>query len=167
MERVILRTTMNERCEICGCVLTRGSEYAKPTVAGRSGATRHHQVAERFFGRSGNRRGTVRDPIFGTCPWGAEGKQTILCYECHEELLHNPVFLAEDIARFAEIVKARGLDEIKKTESRARIAGRIKLLHETIEAGMKHLALQHKTGSPHPRGSDKVRPKRVPNKSDP
>jgi hypothetical protein len=38
--------------------------------------------AERFFGR-----------IFDKCPWGVEGDTTILCYDCHEELLHNPVFL--------------------------------------------------------------------------
>src|SRR2546430_8694767 len=35
-----------------------------PTVPGRSHASRHHYVAERFFGRSKNRRGTQRERVF-------------------------------------------------------------------------------------------------------
>jgi hypothetical protein len=48
-------------------------------------------VAERFFGRSNNRRGTQRDRVFEECPWGIEGQTAVFCYDCHEELLHNPV----------------------------------------------------------------------------
>lgn len=130
---------MSERCAICACPLHRGGHYAKPTVRGRSHATKHHCVAERFFGRSGNRRGTVREAIFVQCPWDAEGKTTILCYECHEELLHNPVFLPEDIQGFAELVNARGLSEESKTEDRERIGERIKLLHEVIASGLRQV----------------------------
>lgn|GEM_PF-1331821 len=134
---------MNERCEICGCPIHRGGDYAKPSVRGRSHATRHHHVAERFFGRSANRRGTTRGAIFTKCPWGAEGTTSTFCYDCHEELIHNPVFLSEDIRRLAELVKAQSLDEDEKTDDRSKIAGRIKLLHDVIETGLKEMEEQN------------------------
>lgn len=131
---------MNECCAICGCRVHREGGYAEPTVEGRSHATKHHYVAERFFGRSANRRGTQREPIFATCPWGLEGKNGLFCYECHEELLHNPVFLPEDIARFAQLVRQRGLSEESKTDDRGKTARRITLLHEVIACGLNELA---------------------------
>jgi len=130
---------MHETCAICGCELHRGGEYATPTIEGRSHATKHHYVAERFFGRSGNRPGTQRDRIFQECPWDVEGKSTVFCYECHEELIHNPVFTPDDIQKFAALVKQEGLEEQQKTDSREKIAGRIQLLHEVIRAGLNKL----------------------------
>ncbi len=130
---------MNECCAICGCKLHRSGDYAKPSVKGRSHATGHHYVAERFFGRSANRKNTQREPIFKSCPWGVEGETAAFCYECHEELIHNPVFLPEDIKAFAKLVRARRLHETTKSKDRDKIAGRIKLLHEVIQAGGKLL----------------------------
>lgn len=125
------------RCAICGCELHRSpGTYARPTVEGRSHASKHHFVAERFFGRSNNRRGTQRNRLFKECPWGVERKTEVFCYDCHEELLHNPIFLPIDIARLADLVKARHLNENIKTESKDKIAGRIKLLHEIIQRGI-------------------------------
>lgn len=126
-------------CAICNCLLHRGSDYARPTVQGRSHATRHHHVAERFFGRSASRRGTQRESIFETCPWRIERQVVTLCYECHEELVHNPVFLPADIASFALLVQLRGFQEESKTDSRKKIGGRIQLLHEVIEVGLREL----------------------------
>ena len=74
------------------------------------------------------------------CPWGYEGKRQNYCYECHEELIHNPVFLPDDVRLFAALVKARGLDEVTKEEGREKIAGRIKLFQEVISAGLKALS---------------------------
>ena len=131
---------MTERCAICGCELHRAEgTYALPTVEGRSHASKHHYIAERFFGRSNNRKGTQRDKIFEKCPWGFEGETALFCYDCHEELLHNPIFLPTDIDRFADLVKARSLNEDRKTESKDKIAGRIKLLHEVIRRGLEEL----------------------------
>ncbi|MGA9030922.1 MAG: hypothetical protein WB402_00150 [Sulfuricaulis sp.] len=128
---------MAERCFICGCTLHREKgTYARPDVKGRSHATENHFVPERFFGRSTNRRGTKTEGIFETCPWGYEGKTEVFCYECHEELLHNPVLLPQDIERFAEICRSRGLDEDSKSKDRSKIAGRIKLLREVIAKGL-------------------------------
>ncbi len=130
----------SETCAICGCILHRDGDYAKPTQKGRGHATKHHYVAERFFGRSSNRRGEVRERIFDCCPWGVEGKTVVFCYDCHEELLHNPVFLPEDITRFAQLVVQRHLNEIEKTDDRINLAGRIQLLHEILDAGLRALA---------------------------
>ena len=106
-----------------------------------SHATRHHYVAERFFGRSTNRRGEQRERIFETCPWSAEGKSAVYCYECHEELLHNPVFTEANIGRFKDLILQRALDENAKPETREKLAGRIQLLHEVIAAGLSALLM--------------------------
>lgn len=57
----------------------------------------------------------------------------------HEELIHNPVFLPDDVEGFAELVEHRGLAESTKTESRDKLAGRIELLHEVIARGIEAL----------------------------
>ena len=125
-----------EQCELCGCFIHRDGDYAKPTVKGRSHATKHHYIPERFFGRSQNRPGEQREPIFKDDPWGVEGEFGTFCYECHEELLHNPILLRDDIQRFAGLVRQRGLSETDKSEDRTPIAGRIKLLHEVVSEGL-------------------------------
>lgn len=130
----------DQRCSICNCRLTRVSgTYADGTVLGRSHASRHHCVAERFFGRSANRKG-VREALFDECPWGQEGKRLMFCYECHEELLHNPVLLPQDIALFARLVRERGLSEDDKSDRRHFLRGRVVLLHEVIAAGLSSVA---------------------------
>jgi hypothetical protein len=130
---------ITERCAICGCELhrTRGT-YARPTIQGRSHASKHHFAAERFFGRSNNRRGTQRDRLFEECLWDVEGQTAVFCYDCHEELLHNPIFLPVDIAHLAALVKERRLDEDRKTESKDKIAGRIKLLMKLSNKDLRH-----------------------------
>jgi hypothetical protein len=135
---------MTERCAICNCVLHRtAGTYARPTLEGRGHATKHHFVAERFFGRSSNRKGTLTEGVFQSCPWGYEGQTAVFCYECHEELLHNPVLLPEDIARFASLVKQLGLSEEQKTSDRSKLGGRIRLLHEALARGLQLLEEEH------------------------
>lgn len=77
--------------------------------------------------------------MFETCPWGREGEWATFCYDCHEELLHNPVLLPKDIERLAALVREHALAEDEKTESREKLAGRIKLLHRIIDAGLAAL----------------------------
>jgi hypothetical protein len=100
-------------------------------------------VAERFFGRSSNRRGTITERLFESCPWGHEGTTAVFCYECHEELLHNPVLLPEDIANLAYLVKERGLNEEQKEADRSKLAGRVQLLHEALARGLQSLMQEH------------------------
>jgi hypothetical protein len=129
-----------ERCALCGCrLIRRAGVYAQPTIEGRSHATDHHYVAERFFGRSANRPGNQRVPIFDPCPWGVEGLKETFCYECHEEVIHNPVLVAADVRALSDLVRHRGLSEQDKAESREKLAGRIKLFHEVIQAGLESL----------------------------
>ncbi len=52
---------------------------------------------------------------------------------------HNPILLPEDIARLAIVVRKLGLDETNKSDSREKIAGRIKLLHEIISRGLRDI----------------------------
>ena len=50
-----------------------------------------------------------------------------------------PVFLPEDIAALSALVKAGGLSEDEKTDDRTKLAGRIRLLHDVIQAGLNNL----------------------------
>lgn len=86
-----------------------------------------------------NRLGAKRQGIFPECPWGYEGKAQVYCYECHEELLHNPVLLPEDVSRFARLVQLRDVGEDQKPEDRRKLAGRIVLMHDVISAGIRVL----------------------------
>lgn len=139
---------MTERCAICNCVLHRtAGTYARPTVEGRSHATKHHFVSERFFGRSTNRKGTKTEGIFKACPWGHEGKTAVFCYECHEELLHNPILLPADLERFAELVQQRGLSEDTKSADRRKIAGRVALFQEVIARGIASVSKKGGSGA--------------------
>ena len=133
------KRTRAERCALCGCRVNRSGNYATEEPEGRAHATEHHYVAERFFGRSNNRRGTKRTPVFAACPWGLEGRSDVYCYECHELVLHNPVLLPEDVTAFAALVRERGLAESTKGRSHKKLAARIKLFNEVIAAGLKAL----------------------------
>jgi hypothetical protein len=139
-----MKHLVTERCKICNCKLNRSKEYAQQTQKGRSGATKHHFVAERLFGRSSNRRGTTRPAIFSTCPWNCEGRRLVLCYECHEELVHNPVLLPEDFDMLNALVCAHGLHEEEKPENREKIAGRVKLFHDAISLGLRQMVADSK-----------------------
>src|SRR5207244_3015330 len=93
-------------------------------------------VAERFFGRSKNRRGSQRERVFAKCPWSLEGEVSVYCYDCHELLLHNPVLLPDDIERLRAIILARGYGERTKERGYRKLAGRIRALHDVIDAGL-------------------------------
>ena len=130
-----------EKCKICGCEIHRDGDYAKPTVKGRSHATKHHYVAERFYGRTKNKR-TYQEvsPIFGEKDYSEyEGQSGIFCYECHEELLHNPILLPADVEKLAKLVYERKCNEMKKGDSREKIAERIKLFQEIISLGFDEM----------------------------
>lgn len=134
-----VKPTKQERCAICNCKLNRSGKYGLANTESRAHASKHHYVAERFFGRSANRRGTLRDAVFGEDDWKLAKKTTIYCYECHELLLHNPVLLDQDVENFAQLVKERHLHEDDKPENRTLLASRIKLLNEVIRAGLTEL----------------------------
>lgn len=131
---------VHANCAICNCPLHSDGKYADGSHQSRSRQSKHHVVAERFFGRSANRPNDVRQGILVECPWNSNKATVPLCYECHEELIHNPVFLQEDLKAFSDLVRAHGLDEDVKPIGRDKIAGRIKLLNDVIKAGLKSLS---------------------------
>ena len=65
-------------------------------------------------------------------PLGRSVPQRRTATECHEELLHNPVFTPQDVANFARLVAARGFSEKQKDE------GRDRLLTGDQETGKTH-----------------------------
>lgn len=143
-----------EQCALCGCELHRTpAAYANATIRGRSGATKHHSVAQRFFRRSRTRPARQIEGIFASCPSGNEGESAdVFCYECHELLLHNPVLLREDVSLFAELVRMRNLAEAVKLADYSKIAlldasrGTVVTLHndmpDALISEMKLQALQ-------------------------
>jgi hypothetical protein len=143
-----LSVVAQERCLICECQLHRQGGYGVPTAKGRSHASAHHFVPERFFGRSKTRRGEQRDRLLALSPWGHEGETGVFCYECHEELLHNPVLLPEDLAVLRELVRLRGLTEDLKPESREKLASRVMLFHEAVALGIRELLSREQRPKP-------------------
>lgn len=139
MKKQLIKT----HCRICSCVLSRkNGTYGQATPSGRSHGTKHHLVAKRFFTKTKNDSISKMNPIFkdGDYPQ-YKGQMETLCYECHEELLHNPIFLPNDIDKFAKLVEKRFCDERgkKKTTKRKKIGQRIKLLNEVISVGLDEL----------------------------
>jgi hypothetical protein len=82
-----------ETCLICGCRIHHEGNYAEANLKGRSHATKHHYIAKRFF----NPKGEKKESIFKQSPWPYEGQTAVFCYECHEDLLHNPVLLPKNV----------------------------------------------------------------------
>ena len=70
--------------------------------------------------------------------------------------MHNPVLLPDDIARFAQLVRLRGLSEKIKPENRLQIAGRIALFHEVISRGLQ-LLLEEETNAIEPSAKKTIR----------
>ena len=119
---------LDKRCE---------NQYAKLSYEGRAHISKHHYVAERFFGRSKNRSTNKRTNFMEGEFKDHERKIGFFCYECHEVLLHNPVLLPEDIGLLKKIYKIKGLQEDVKTESYEKLKKKIIVLKEVISLGLK------------------------------
>ena len=91
-----------------------------------------------------NSRGKPRKPIFNEYPreWDNSKRHDEFCFECHEELLHNPVFLYKDIEKFRKLVCLRRLNEVNKPANKRKIGERVKLLHEVVERGLEALLIK-------------------------
>jgi len=129
-----------ETCLLCGCIVHRSGSYGQPSIEGRSHASAHHFVAERFFGRSANRPGELREALPLSETYRVfEGTAGVFCYECHEELLHNPILLPDDIAKLRQCFVQKGITETEKTNDRILAARRVALLHEVIQRGISSM----------------------------
>ena len=131
-----------EKCEICGCQLTSKQDtYGQDTLAGRAHQTKHHNIAKRFYGQQNGRK-----PIFKKKDRTGNGwNVTRCCFECHEELLHNPILTSKNIKTLSTLVKKTGSGERRKPEDKKRIANRILLFHAVIDTGLEALNRKNKS----------------------
>ena len=106
-------------------------QYAKDSINGRSYPTKHHLIAKRFYNKK-------RKKIFETID---KPSVVELCYDCHEELLHNPVLSANDIEKFSMLIKQKECNETIKDDSKNKIRERIDLFAEIIAEGIKTLLI--------------------------
>ena len=101
-----------DRCVLCGIKFTTGGVYA--TESGRHNRSEHHLFPARFekFGisqRSLAKKLNVETQDFDSVH---------LCYECHEELLHNPVFTTKMIKGLSHLMKGKSFEDKVITLSR-------------------------------------------------
>ena len=85
--------TSDKHCALCECELTTGDYGHNP-----SHITGHHRIARRLEGWVANLK-------------TLEGEQLLLCYECHEEVLHNPVLLPGMEQQIAKLFAGKSRDE--------------------------------------------------------
>ena len=83
----------SEHCALCGCELTRGNNI-NPT-----GRSSHHRIPKRLERWTGAFSEELRN------------EEMLMCYFCHEQLLHNPILLPGTEERLAELFAGKGPDE--------------------------------------------------------
>lgn len=130
-------TSTYSRCVVCNGVGARRAPSQTPE--GRSRLTHREMVPHALFGR--NRKTRWRhddpiDPVFTEDPWDAEGESTLMCAECRDQLLGQPVLLAWDLALLSSLIRQAGLSEEQRTSDRSKMAGRVQLFHEVIARGL-------------------------------
>ncbi len=100
-----------EHCMLCGIEFTTGA-YA--TENGQYNRSEHHLFPTRFekyyiSQRSLAKKINVESQDFDSVH---------LCYECHEELLHNPVFTTKMIKELNHLMRGKSLEDKVITLSR-------------------------------------------------
>ena len=93
-----------DHCMLCGIEFTSGA-YA--TENGRYNRSEHHLFPTRFekyhiSQRSLAKKLNVESQDFDSVH---------LCYECHEELLHNPVFTTKMIKELSHLMRGKSLED--------------------------------------------------------
>jgi len=99
------------RCVLCRIEFTTG-DYA--TESGRHNKSEHHLFPTRFKKYGISQRSLAKKLDVETRDFDS----VHLCYECHEELLHNPVFTAKMIKELSHLMIGKSLEERVITLSR-------------------------------------------------
>ncbi len=97
---------MTDRCTLCDCELTN-TDYGR-NLTDRS---RHHRLPLRLSEWTGSFPEEMREELI------------VLCYWCHEEMIHNPILLPGVEQQLCRLFAGKGLDE------------RLRLFAEAIEKG--------------------------------
>lgn len=123
---------MLEHCLICNCELNKSGHYGEDTRVGRAHRSRHHHVPQRFFRRPD--LGVTRtDHLFSSSARG----------ESRDRLGS----IATNVTRSCSTIQysSRGMSRASHVlfagKDWTKIAGRIRLFHAVIEAGLA--ALDH------------------------
>ena len=98
-------------CILCGIEFTTGV-YA--TESGRYNRGKHHLFPSRF-----KKYGISQRSLAEKLNVESQDLDFVhLCYDCHEELLHNPVFTAKMIEKLSPLIKGKSLEDKVITMSR-------------------------------------------------
>jgi len=101
-----------DHCVLCGIKFSTKGVYA--TESGRYNRSEHHLFPTRFKKYRISQRSLAKKLNVGTQDFDS----VHLCYECHEELLHNPVFTTKMIKELSHLMKGKSLEDKVITLSR-------------------------------------------------
>ena len=93
-----------DHCMLCGIEFTTGA-YA--TENGRYNRSEHHLFPARFKKYHISQRSLAKKLNIESQDFDS----VHLCYECHEELLHNPVFATKMIKELSQLMRGRSLED--------------------------------------------------------
>jgi len=94
-----------DHCMLCGIEYPTGVVYA--SEHGRRSRGRHHLFPRRFEKRGISQEKLAKKLDVETRDLGF----VHLCYECHEELLHNPVFTTKMIKELSHLMRGKSLED--------------------------------------------------------
>ena len=112
------------RCMLCGIEYSTGAVYA--TEHGRHSRGRHHLFPRRFEKYDMSQEGFAKKLDVETRDLGF----VHLCYECHEELLHNPVLTAKMLDELSHLMRGKNFED------------KVIILSHIIELGIKEAKLE-------------------------
>ena len=99
-----MKKETTDHCMLCGIEFTSGA-YA--TENGRYNRSEHHLFPLRFKKYRISQRSLAKKLNVETQDFDS----VHLCYECHEELLHNPVFTTKMIEELSHLMKGKRLED--------------------------------------------------------
>lgn len=112
-----------DHCMLCRIEFTTGV-YA--TESGRYNRSEHHLFPARFKKYRISQRSLAKKLNVETQAFHS----VYLCYECHEELLHNPVFTTKMIKELSHLMRCKSLKD------------KVITLSHVIELGIREAKLE-------------------------
>lgn len=124
-----------EKCVLCDKSLRYASSNKKAKKQELSQGSNTHDAdakSEAHFGHIGGKRSRSEFKSLKPSSWDKMGIKNpafsqILCYECHEVVLHNPVFNESQVKDLAVLFKGKIFDE------------KVLILNQILKAGLNAL----------------------------
>ncbi|PIR66222.1 MAG: hypothetical protein COU51_05060 [Parcubacteria group bacterium CG10_big_fil_rev_8_21_14_0_10_36_14] len=93
------------KCELCGCELILKNEKQYGTSGAECHISRHHFFPKRFLKlfdkKEIKKYFNIED----------KNEKAVLCYDCHEEMIHNIVLTPQIIKKFGKKMKNKNIKE--------------------------------------------------------